>query len=219
MQVAICISGMPRAYKRCLPSIRQHLIAPHQADVFVSTWRSEVVDSQFPETDSAEGLVQALMPRKFDIELYNQARAQSFEIEEFKARSDQAGRAVGRMLPMFYKIYMANFHKLVHERERNMRYDVVVRARSDLMFNSQVRLVKPQASTVYFPKVNQQMGVNDQFWYCDSETADKIANLYLFIPDLWRAGMFIHGEFLLYSYLQTASIKCESVDVDYFLQR
>lgn len=219
MRVALCISGMPRSFRRAYPSIKTNLIDPHSCDIFISTWKSEVVDEMFPETDSAEEFIELYNPIKFDIEIYNARREATFQTNIFHLRSDQAGRSVRRMIPMYYKIFLADLHRSIYEQENGFTYDVVVRCRSDLEFTSPVNFEAPKRDVVYFPEINSQNHVNDQFWYSDSQTATVVGSLYYAIPTLWHHGVFIHGETLLWSYLATKQIAISPVPIPYHILR
>lgn len=219
MKVAVCISGMSRSYQKTAQSILSNLIEPHNADVFISTWKPEEADHKYPDTHPVEGMLDLFKPKKFDIEIFNELRARSFETNDFQTRADWDGAAVRRMLPMFWKIYLAALHKRMYEKENQFRYDVVVRCRSDLQFNAPVKFETPAKNTVYFPKINLQNGVNDQLWYSDSETADAIGMLYQAIPELWHQGVIIHGESLLYYFLASMKIYVMHIDIDYNILR
>jgi hypothetical protein len=219
LRVALCISGMPRSYKRVFASQRENLLEVLNPDVFVSTWRSLFTDDAFPETDSPEEMIDLYRPLRFDIEDFSLARKQTFERNPFHTNSDQAGRVVARMLPMYYKIYLASLHRIMHERENQLRYDVVLRCRSDLFFERPLEIEAPEPNTVYFPCLRNQNLVNDTFWYADPDCAERIAQLYLNIPKLWYGGTMIHGETLLWNYIQELGIRKQLVDIRYHLVR
>jgi hypothetical protein len=210
---------MPRSFKRCVESLRKNFLDVHKPDIFVSTWKSETVDDQFPETDSADELINLLNPIKYDVEIFNEKRRATFETNPFKNFSDRAGRSVGRMIPMFYKILLADMHRFMYEQENKFTYDVVVRCRSDLDFHTPVPLEIPPKNVVCFPVKNSTSHVNDQFWYSDSSTATQIAGLYYAIPELWYAGILIHGEALLYSYVVAKHFTIKPVEIDYDILR
>ena len=219
MKVALCISGMPRSFKRCADSLFKNFIDIYKPDIFLSTWKSEIVDSKFPETDTADELLDILKPIKFDVEIFNARRQATFETNRFKDFADQGGASVSRALPMFYKIYLADLHRYMYERENQITYDVVVRCRSDLQFHAPVNLEKPPPNIICFPVKNSTSHINDQFWYSDSETSTKMCALYYFIPTLWHAGILIHGEALVYSYVVSQRFTIKAVDVNYDIVR
>jgi hypothetical protein len=219
MRVALCISGMPRSFKRCVDQLRRNFLDIYQPDIFISTWRSELRDETFPESDTAEELIELLQPKKFDIEIFNKARQESFETNPFKSFSDQAGRSVSRMIPMYYKVFLADTHRFIYERENKIQYDVVVRARSDLLFQAPVALEVVPPNVVAFPIKNSTSHVNDQFWYSSPETATQLAGLYYAIPDLWYSGVLIHGEALLYAYVVAKGMVIKPFEVNYEILR
>ena len=219
MRVALCLSGMPRSFKRCADSLFKNFIDIHTPDIFISTWKSELVDDAFPETDTVEELLDIYNPIKFDVEIFNQRRQATFESNPFKGLSDQGGRSVGRMLPMFYKIYLADLHRFVYEKEHQFTYDVVVRCRMDLLFDGPVPIEQPIPNVVYFPIKNSTSHVNDQFWYGDSATATQMCALYYFVPQLWHAGVFIHGEALVYAYVVAKQFTIKPVEINYEILR
>lgn len=220
MKVALCISGMSRSFKKTYPSVLKHVIERYNPDVFISTWKPTFVDRDWwPDVDPPEELIELYKPIKFDIEIWNEARQKSFETNEFKKNADWGGAAVSRMIPMFYKIYLANLHCFIHQLENKFRYDVVIRCRSDLEFHGDLVLEQPQPNTIYFPQINNQNGVNDQFWYADSDTSNAVCGLYLSIGELWHAGIIIHGELLLYAFQQGMAFNSKLVDIPYGILR
>lgn len=219
MRVALCLSGAPRSFKRCVENLRRNFIDLYKPDIFISTWRFESPDERFPETDTPDELVELYNPLKFDIEIFNARRKATFETNPFKSFADQQGSTVSRMLPMFYKIYLSDLHRFMYEKENQFTYDVVVRCRSDLLFHSPVQLEKPPANAVCFPEKNSTSHVNDQFWYCDSETSTQMCSLYYFIPQLWHSGILIHGEALVYSYVVARHLAVKPVQIDYDILR
>lgn len=219
MKIALCISGMPRSFKSTFASVKRCILEPYQPDVFISTWDSVRIDETWPETDSVEEMLDLYQPVKFDVERFDERRKRSFETNRFHRRADQAGRVVARTIPMYYKVYLANLHKHMHEQENSLKYDVVVRCRSDLLFSEPVTFYDRESSRVYFASENSSNGVNDQFWYSDSNTSNQIASLYLNIPILWHAGALLHGESLLRTFIENTALNAEFVSVPYVIQR
>jgi len=219
MRVALCLSGMPRSFKRCAEALRKNFIDIHKPDIFISTWKTELVDDTFPETDPVDELLDTYKPIKFDVELFDARKQATFETNPFKGHADQGGRSVGRMLPMFYKIFLCDLHRFVYEKENQFTYDVVVRCRTDLLFAAPVELEKPIPKVIYFPVKNSTSHVNDQFWYCDSETSTEMCALYYFVPQLWHAGVFIHGEALVYFYVVAKQLTIKAIDTNYDILR
>ncbi|MBX7138002.1 MAG: hypothetical protein K1X83_08470 [Oligoflexia bacterium] len=219
MRVALCLSGLPRSFVKCAESVRKHLIEPYQPDIFISTWQSTLIDDKFPETHSPDELINHYNPIKFDIEIFDQRRQKSFETNPFKNHADQAGRSVGRMLPMFYRIFIADLHRFSYEQENRFKYDVVVRCRSDLRFDGPVKLEKTDPGVVCFPIKNSTSHVNDQFWFCDSGTSSQLCALYNFIPQLWHNGVLIHGEALLFAYVSAKGLTVKPVEINYEIVR
>lgn len=219
MRVALCLSGMPRSFKKCSEALFRNFIDIYRPDIFISTWQSELVDDAFPETDSPHGLIDLYKPLKFDIEIFNEQRRASFETNPFKNFSDRGGRSVARMIPMFYKIHLADMHRFMYEQENKITYDIVVRCRTDILLHQPVGLEQMPSNIICFPKKNSTNNVNDQFWYSDSATATQMAGVYYAIPELWYRGVLIHGEALLHAYTVAKQFLIKPIDVDYELQR
>lgn len=219
MRVALCLSGMPRSFKKCSDALFRNFIDIYRPDIFISTWQAEIVDDAFPETDSPHELIELYKPMKFDIEVFNEKRRATFETNPFKNFSDRGGRSVARMIPMFYKIHLADMHRFMYEQENKLTYDIVVRCRMDVLLHQPIRLEIVAPNVVCFPVKNATSNVNDQLWYSDSATASQIAALYYAIPELWYRGILIHGEALLYAYVLAKQFLIKPIDVDYDIQR
>lgn len=111
---------------------------------------------------------------------------------------------------LFYKIHKCNELKKDFEQQHNFKYDLVIRLRPDLSIG-EVISPKINRDTIYYRyrniDISYQMG--DQYFYADSETMDKVCDIYNHIEDIWNNydsekthHKYFWAEGLLFNYVQ-----------------
>jgi hypothetical protein len=136
MRVAVCMSGLTRAVEHSIPLLREHLIKPYDADLFVHHWNDISIGgmskrflsgrtSNSPSTESFfrdNGAVDVV--------------SESFEDLKWDFANVHAPET-RRMTtaPMYYGIYRANKLKSKHEDNLGKKYDIVIRTRPDNFYS------------------------------------------------------------------------------------
>ncbi len=89
-------------------------------------------------------------------------------------------------------------------------YDVYVRIRPDLKFESKLDFSKYDCSgnTIYIPEGNDFGGICDQFAFGNREVMKKYYSLYFTCHELWESGAIWHSEGL-----QLANLNREGVNI------
>ena len=88
---------------------------------------------------------------------------------------------------LFYKVYKCNELKREFEKQNNFKYDLVIRLRPDLSIG-EIISHKVDKNTLYFRyrNINLSYQIADQYFYADSETMDKVCDIYNHIESLWQ---------------------------------
>lgn len=191
-RVALCLSGQARAVKICLPSIQENIINQFgQVDVFIHTW---FVDKSSTETFNVQGLETLNV---FDCSLQEYLEAYSpvvSTIEDFsRSKYSQYNNLSERVRIAFYVIHKSNEIRKHYEIENRVKYDYVIRCRTDLFFERKLTeedLSRVNDDSILIPSMLDFGGVNDQFAIGTTISMDKYASLhnrldkYLFVDGL-----------------------------------
>jgi hypothetical protein len=97
---------------------------------------------------------------------------------------------------MFYKITKCNELKKQHENKHNFKYDIVVRLRTDTIFNKVV-IFSEDKDKIFIPDKYNWGGACDQFAYGPSDLMDKFCDLFPNIKKYVEEGCQFHPEILL----------------------
>jgi hypothetical protein len=188
MNIAICLSGSVRTFTSLKQNAQNNLIGDIK-EIF--TVLDEPVDLNI-----SRGLY------------FNNQKLYSSEIDNFSKKTKEAlDTSVKNTLQMFYRIYKCNQLKSEFEEEKNIKFDIVVRARPDLEYHNRVKFNFLNKNEIIVPANYNWGGVCDQFWYSDSDTSDIISKLYLNIHTYITEGCIFHPETLLLYHCNKNNIK------------
>lgn len=222
-KIAICFSGQLRTWRNCIKSWHNILLqndSIDNTDVFCHIWDYNTIpncvvdkNTQIEKIDLTEinDLQEFLKPKKVLIEQ---------EINFLPLNSAQP-LTYSPFLSQYYGIMRAARLKKEHEIENNMMYDVVVRARYDSYFNTNISnsYISVEENTMHGfhfgwdPNFNRgRMG--DICWFAESQTYDIIADYYLNIHTI--NSKYIKNqdsgftpEFVFFHYIKKNNIKIQ----------
>ena len=177
MKLAIQISGEFRTLKKSLESLQTavySVIPSDSVDLFIHTWRQE------GEEGHGAGLA-AFKPRSYFLENY----ADRYDLQELP-----------RAYSMFYSIKRANDARKEYETLLKVKYDLVMRYRTDCVLNEPITLclqefLKTRKSFLCIPKAKSvpscdgpaEGGVCDWFAIGTPDTMDVYCGTYaMFLP-------------------------------------
>jgi len=197
--VAACISGLSRQWANCVESVAERVLNyPHIA---------------FAVTD-------APLEYKINRALYFKQQDFLYATKWDKFASNKAPETpMLNFLNQFYRIYKCNQLKTDFENEVGSNFAVVVRIRPDVIYNHNIELFSPPSGVMVVSKEQAWGGVCDQFWFSDSATSNRIAELYLHIPQYVQEGCRFHPETLLDYHCERMGIKTLEQDFDFFVRR
>lgn len=183
LKVAVCVSGHLRTFNRSYQSFKNNVL--HSLDsidyqVFVHTWETlgspkskhnsdYIVANTKTETKMKE-IRHIIAPTEIQIESYATAAPILEELNN-KARltqKDKAGLHNGSMLSYGSMLYSLNQTKNMvelYEKSHNIKYDLIIRVRTDLLFKNKINILELYNKYVYVPQVGKYLadGMNDQF--------------------------------------------------------
>jgi len=220
MKIAICFSGAIRGFDECYPSIYKYLIKPLNPDIFLHTWNIPKVDKRLDvsfkmQKDSCthEYVIEKLKPLRHIVEPYNKKTEERIhnlagfgdtEITVFpkgyKKRHEEYIKYVYNSLGMYYSIFTANELKRKHEIENGFKYDLVIRARLDFIWQD---YVLPEM----FPKLGDRLmyiirddyvylsglTTNDKFLGASSRNMDEFCLIFKAMRKMYNKGRSIQA--------------------------
>lgn len=206
MRVAICLSGQTRTYEKCFDSQYNHIIKKYNCDVFIHTW---VYNGLYPKTPDNLHYCREYSINNYDkylnnnylidskvISLYNPKKIliEYPDKNFFINKSPSDNIKFFNAIMMYYSIYQSNQLKIKYENDRNFKYDIVIRCRFDLFFESldlisDGNLYLAPNENIDRPFNNEMKNLlntigpkympNDQFAYGTSNAMDYYSDAYI----------------------------------------
>jgi hypothetical protein len=187
LKIALCFSGQPRTWRKCIESWKQHVIQNNNVDIFCHLWDYNSIPNSIadgpadtwlsPEGDLAE-LIGILNPKKYIIE-----PAKTF----VPIRKNQP-IVFSNFLSQYYGIMSSARIKREYEIENMIQYDIVIRMRYDAFFTAPViynqhpSVIEDNSMYCFhvgWDHLTNSGRLGDIFWYSDSQTYDILADYYL----------------------------------------
>lgn len=232
MRTAICFSGHLRSFDTTYHYLKDTVIKPMKADVFIHTW--DIVGT-LHSRHKGDGDAQHFKINVDHIKNMVNPIAMLVETESdrfIKAADhvvvpdDQkmyiAGH-VGFHVSMFYSIYKANQLKSEHEKLNKFTYDRVIRIRPDIRMGTTLHPhLFPDANKLYVPEIGKytEQGMNDQIAIGPSKLIDIYSDTYNHIIDYYKNRVTVaRPEMLLKHHLITNKIAIQEIDIIYDIYR
>ena len=195
MRVALCLSGQPRYLEAGYSHISKEFLSKYSVDTFCHLWfDSNLKDTRFDYTmeyanrnefwrDNLDQIV---------LEMYK-PKLYTFESPKTFSFDPRANYGMGKTnnCSMFYSIQKANDLKMEYERLHNFNYDLVIRARTDLVinkFNLDLNTLdknKIHTSTTHRFFSDGTEISNDQLAIGSSPFMNVYSSLYTFLSFYW----------------------------------
>lgn len=215
MKIAICLSGHMRMYKRLKPNFDRFcskLLSTGEVDIFVATWDRQNAaggtwSGNFNHLDSShtEVVINAEEIKKFynakDVIVHDELFYSSIHsplradlitrsYERVFENNMQSYNGIPNGYRQFFIMHQSNILKKKYEHSNNFIYDKVFRVRPDFFFDisylEQFEFsVKPNKAYSFSPGPE----LDDQFYYGDSITIDKVMSIYLRAACLIENGL------------------------------
>lgn len=213
MEVALCLSGQLRSIDLVLENLLKNIIVPNKSDVFCHTWHKydnskycnfyNPSDNEYTyygeySFENIQKIIKNLNPISFEFEY-------PFIQENTKS--------------MFYSIMKSNDLLNSYKKYKNKKYDVVIRSRYDIFFESELNLDDIDENTVYLSfRPGGCGGVNDCFAYGKPDVMELYSNLYDEYENTDRIKQLC-PEGVLFEYLNNKKIYLKKAEVQYSVIR
>jgi hypothetical protein len=211
MKIAICLSGLVRTFNHCYPTILENLINSNPQFDF------DIIGT-FSKKENNEDTSQLNL---------NLFKVISFEIDP---PLPDLSYQESKFMDLCYK---RNYYQLLSlkqvnnlrkkaEEESNIKYDLIIRLRTDFKFLSPLYLDKINYNCIYIPyEHDHRGGYNDRFAIGPRDLMDHYLNRY----DFWMERhdeipyYSTHAELNLKIYLDTFNIPVHRLPFNYCLRR
>jgi hypothetical protein len=184
MKIALCISGGLRNFKDTYYSFQHFLLSQHDVDVFFYG-----LENKEGEEKNKNDLISLYSPKKFVINTNNFYQSIPCKYQ------------LSSVFYSFYNIYMCNNLKSEYENEKNFKYDLVIRSRSDYFWfrsfnNEEINLSK---KNILIPwnwsfKGVREYARSDVFAIGNSDLMNKYSEIYENIDEYTKAVGMFHPE-------------------------
>jgi hypothetical protein len=196
MKTALCLSGHIRSYKSAYKIMFDKIIQPLNCDIFIHTWDTEgfdVVrgDQHLMDTNVDENELKDFYQAK-DVAV---EKMKIFDTDKYQGRLGPGTRNKNTVISMFDGIKQSNDLKSSYEISNNIKYDITIRARPDLLINHfDCQFLNDNKNGIYFPKAGNYHGLNDQFAFGKSEYIDFYSDFYSNLDHFFNLGCPWHPE-------------------------
>jgi hypothetical protein len=202
---ALCLSGQLRCFKQAYPSIKEHLIDPLKADVYVSVWNYLMPDERNEQDGTLLDFIDLYRPVQFESYNFGELEHQWFSRSPL-CQHGAEGVHVERILAMWNRINRAFL--LTSDK----RYDLYIRCRCDLKFLTGIPIGEIAAVLT-----TEQIGIpfsrdydtirNDQFAFGGFDAILKYTHISSTVHHLVEQGFRIHPERLLFEHLKLIGLE------------
>lgn len=193
--IAVCITGQFRSWDRVKDNILQNIIRDN-TDVFF------VCDEDLSIPNINHEII------KEPQSIYDESVLQLFGSRKNPETS------VENCINMFYKIMKCNEFKTQYENEKNFKYDIVIRLRTDTHFREPV-IFSEDKDNIFIPSNLDFGGVCDQFAYGSSQLMDKYCDIFNNIKQYFDEGCKFHPETLLKYHCDKSGLNVIRQDVGF----
>jgi len=199
VKIALCLSGQPRFVSECYPSIYENIIRPNGIeDVFAHIWFNEEMCDKPYKYGGAGGWehqrISKLSPHMINYfykpkllqvetpKLWKASHIDFSENMQLIGGGDEPDNAMIRIpsncMSMWASIHKVNQLKQIYEWDNDMRYDYVVRLRTDLIPNKSIQIDSLDPNMLHASHLGQPPNyVSDWINISNSRNANIASNI------------------------------------------
>lgn len=210
MKVALCISGQPRLVKTGFLTQNKYILEKYNVDVFIHTWYDggemnlvECGGSYAVDNTVIDDVISLYKPKKIIVEPQKKDFPQ--------ITHNFPGPPIFPQLSMFYSMMRVNDLKKDYENELNFKYDVVIRSRFDSGLLKDIDLTFIEPNLIVGIDAIESDILCDWLFYGDSDTMDKMTDVYNHVGSLKTNIKTFCGENLLWANKEKHNIKIKKL--------
>ena len=194
MRIALCFSGYIRDLEET-KNFWTELIKKYDIDVYASFWDTENAELG----DTLENFVNIYNAKKIEVESFSIYKQSTQDIASMNVLENDALPPVLKesskafwVLPMYYKVWKCN----LLSKTTNIKYDLVIRARTDIVLDERFEIVNNNMLNVpmgfnSYTKFPHSNGINDCFAYANPKIMDYYSFIYLQLMEYLKDGHYI----------------------------
>jgi hypothetical protein len=226
-RVALCFGGHIRDYAKCHQNIQDGFITVlehngYQVDSFASIWHTKGHRSQNWNGEISVGeLVNLMQPKSLLVEQFDRQHfLTKYNTEKYKEYSHlSTDETCGDSVSMWYKVWSSFQLMEAYAAEHGVVYDIVVRIRFDMLFDSLFQIEELSNlthNTVYIPRWHGKYHevcheIMDQFMFGDYTAMKRAMSIFPNIRLLMTQDIPHTGEGFLYGQLKDMDIRRTSI--------
>jgi hypothetical protein len=179
-RVALCLSGQPRFHNgKSYLSIKKFILDKYNVDVFIHSWVSKDKNFVYPVA-SWTGIKKLVIEENIHDELVQLYSPKKILIEEPRLFPEyDKGTYFTKNIPsIFFTMKMADKLRQEYEVQNNIKYDWVIRARTDTLLESFPEIEKLSKNKLYIPNGFPFHVYQDNFSICCGTLASHVYNIF-----------------------------------------
>ena len=227
-KVAICMSGQPRFFKKCVKNILFTLVHYYDADVFCHLWASDN-KAGTPNLDKEQvrqEAIDAYQPKAIEVEDFClETHCVNAEMrQKYKDPNDYwYGFRTPTTISHYYSLYRCNELKKQYEQQQQFTYDVVIHIRPDLQLYQPIVTLNELQSIdlhgVWMHTKSSSCNVNPAVYFGSSEMMDIVCSAWTKFDEYYKRGMIIFDEQVLYDHITINQVPLRKKYMPYCLLR
>jgi hypothetical protein len=233
MKLAFCLSGHVRNFSDCKESFVNHIVNQYNPDIFVHTWdeygygrngsstkpineKTKLCIEKNKHLGLAENTEILRGTSKIDQELFSDLNVKEIIIENYDEIEPDILRIAEKVVikddidypPNFIsamrKVKLCNELRKQYEKQNGFQYDVVIKARPDLVYQKVFIDENPKQ---FFTTISQSYGfMSDIFYYSNSSIMDKFCTFYDLFETYIEKGYHFNPHRLMLKHLEDTKI-------------
>jgi len=211
MRTALVITGQLKRLNEDAPSVIEHIIKPHEADVFISIWspdhlRLPDVTMKQPHDSSIDELLGYYNPIVLEIEKPRDLPNVTHKLHGYGGGISTGSKPIN-CWSMFYRIWKGNELRKAYEQENGVTYDRVIRFRFEIGASQPCPIIEPEPNTIHIPEGQDHLGgVCDTTAIGDGHSMDVYSSIYSMLSEYASKSMPTHQESVVRKHLELNGI-------------
>lgn len=201
MKICLILSGRLDTFEEMYSSLKEFIIDPLNPDIFFSGHPNK------KGLAYCDNKIQELWnPKKYLLRDYTDEVRKEVHTNDLRFQNKRSETTPHTWLSGIYNVYLSNSLKTQYEKEHEFRYDVCIKARTDLLWydtptEDELNVAKTQNNILIptawdFKHVTGE-GVSDVTCLCNSESMNVYSSLIKHIDEYYDSGHIFHPESLL----------------------
>ena len=225
MKTAIFFCGSIRDFPTCLPSLQRYVLNNLDADIFLHLWKMEDVSKLDTNVDfkwkndscKEQYVLDQLKPVRYIIDTYTtdweNRILQESGVDMTKMTDPNLLNYGVNSCGMYYKIYEAFRMVEDYSTKNKIKYDIVIRARLDFIWEDHVHISdfnNATDNTIFLIRdkyaTYSRLETNDKFFGGTYNAMKKMCNLFNCIKSYQMAGVMVEGQSLNQKHIKSSNL-------------